>query len=260
METAAQRLAEMSKWLQEQEFLSVTEACRRCDASAATIRRDFANLLAQGVAERHRGGVRRQRRDALAMVPFAVREMHHAPEKSAIAREAVSLLKSGDAVFIDGGTSTLHLAEHLGQLPLRIITNSLRLAVALGEQRYDQAPEVHLSGGWLLPRSGLLIGPQARSAIAQYHAAWAFLSVGGIGPDGVSNTDAMVSDVEQTMIASADRVAVLADHTKIGARSLCQVAPLSRINVLITDDQADSNVVAAIRSHGVDVRIVTAAR
>ncbi len=259
MESATQRLAALLKWLQEQEFISVAEACRRCDASPATIRRDFANLLAQGVAERHRGGVRRQQRDALAMVPFAVREMKNSAEKSAIASEAVKLLKSGDAVFIDGGTSTLHLAQHLGQLPLRVITNSLRLAVALGEQRYDQAPEVHVTGGWLLPRSGLLIGPQARNTIVQYHAAWAFLSVGGIGTDGVSNTDAMVSEVDQAMITSADRVAVLADHTKLGIRSLCHVAPLSRINVLITDDKADVSIVTAIRSFGVEVRIVTAA-
>ena len=258
MDNAAERVAEMSKWLQEQEFLSVTDACKRCDASPATIRRDFIQLVAQGVAERHRGGVRRQRRDALAMVPFAVREMRNAIEKSAIARAAVGLLRAGDAVFVDGGTSTLHLASHLGRVPVRIITNSLRLAVALGEQRYDEPPEVHLSGGWLLPRSGLLIGPQARATITQYHATWAFLSVGGISPAGVYNTDAMISDIEQAMIAGAERVAVLADHTKIGVRSLCQVAPLKKVDVLITDAGADSTALDSIRSEGVDVRVADA--
>jgi DeoR/GlpR family transcriptional regulator of sugar metabolism len=255
MDTAAERQAEIRKWLQEQEFLSVSEACRRAEASPATIRRDFAQLVAEGVAERHRGGVRRQGRDALAMVPFAEREMRQAAEKSAIARAAAALLEPGDAVFVDGGTSTLHLASHLGAVPVRIITNSLRLAVAVGERPTAQPVEVHLSGGYLLPRSGLLIGPQARATIAGYHTRWAFLSVGGVGPDGVYNTDGLIADIEQTMIANCERAVVLADHTKLAVRSLCHVAPLSRIALVITDAAADPAAVAAIRAAGVTVQV-----
>jgi DeoR/GlpR family transcriptional regulator of sugar metabolism len=254
METAAERLSEMGNWLQAQEFLSVTEACKRADASPATIRRDFAQLVAQGVAERHRGGVRRSRRDALSMVPFAVREMRMAAEKSAIAAAAAKLIEPGDVVFVDGGTSTLHLAEHLGRVPVRVITNSLRLAVALGERSYEQPVEMHISGGYLLPRSGLLVGPQAREGIARYHARWAFLSVGGIGTDGVWNTDELVAEIEQGMIANADRVVVLADRSKLGARSLLHVAALSKVHLLITD--GDGPAVEELRAAGCDVRTV----
>jgi DeoR family fructose operon transcriptional repressor len=255
MDTAAERHAVLTQWLQQQEFLSVAEACRRAEASPATIRRDFAQLVARGVAERHRGGVRRPQRDALAMVPFAVREMRQAAEKSAIARAAAALLAPGDAVFIDGGTSTLHLAAHLGAVPVRIITNSLRLAVAVGERPTDQPVEVHLSGGYLLPRSGLLVGPQARATIAGYHARWAFLSVGGVHAGGIDNTDGLVVDLEQAMIASCERAVVLADHTKLGARSLCHVAPLARIALVITDAGADPAALAAIRAAGVEVLV-----
>ncbi|MBN8526541.1 MAG: DeoR/GlpR transcriptional regulator [Planctomycetes bacterium] len=252
---AAERHDRLVNLLRDKEFLAIDEACTAVGASPATIRRDFGELVAQGRVERLRGGITRPRRDALAMVPFAAREMHCAAEKSAIARLAAGLLAPGDAVFVDGGTSTLHLASHLGAVPARVITNSLRLAAAIGATTYASPVEVHCTGGYLLARGGLLIGPQARAGIAAYHARWAFLSVGGVGPDGVFNTDELVQDVEREMIAHADRVVVLADHTKIGARSLCRVCDMARVHELITDAAAEPAVIDAIRRAGVAVRV-----
>lgn len=254
---AAERHDRLCKTLEHKEFLSVDEACAVVGASPATIRRDIGELVAQGRVERHRGGMARARRDALAMAPFAVREMEAAAEKSAIARAAAALLRPGDAVFVDGGTSTLHLAAHLGGVPVRVITNSLRLAGAIGAATYANPVEVHLTGGWLLARGGLLIGPQARAGIAAYHARLALLSVGGIGPDGVFNTDELVQDVEREMIARADRVVVLADHRKIGARSLCRVCELAAVHELITDAAAPADLLDRIRRAGVAVRIAS---
>lgn len=255
---AAERHDRLVNLLRDKEFLGIDEACAAVGASPATIRRDFGELVAQGRVERLRGGVTRPRRDALAMVPFAAREMQRAAEKSAIARVAASLLAPGDAVFVDGGTSTLHLASHLGAVPVRVITNSLRLAAAIGATTYASPVEVHCTGGYLLTRGGLLIGPQARAGIAAYHARWAFLSVGGVGPDGVFNTDELVQDVEREMIAHADRVVVLADHSKIGARSLCRVCDLARVHELITDAAAPEAALREIRSAGVTVHVAGA--
>lgn len=252
---AAERHDRIVKSLTDKEFLSVEAACALLDASPATIRRDFAELVALGQVERLRGGVARPKRDALAMVPFAARESECAAEKSAIARVVAGLLAPGDAVFVDGGTSTLHLASHLGAAPVRVITNSLRLAAAIAATTYANPVEVHCTGGYLLARGGLLIGPQARAGIAAYHARWAFLSVGGVGPDGVFNTDELVQDVEREMIARADRIVVLADHRKIGARSLCRVCDLTQVHEVVTDAAADPLVLERIRQAGVAVRV-----
>lgn len=251
---ARQRLDRIVNALQDQDFLDVAEACALVDASPATIRRDFAELVAQGRADRLRGGVGRPRRDALAMIPFATREVRHAAAKSAIARHAAGVLQAGDAAFIDGGTSTLHLASHLGEAPVRVITNSLRLAAAIGAARYEHPVEVHCTGGLLVPRGGLLIGPQARAGIDAYRARWAILSAGGITTEGVFNTDGMVQEVEQSMIAHAERVMVLADHTKLGINALCRVCPLERVRLLITDRHpGNDGVLPALRSAGIEV-------
>jgi DeoR/GlpR family transcriptional regulator of sugar metabolism len=254
---AAERIDRIAKSLENNDFLSVAGACALLDASPATVRRDFAELVAQGRAERHHGGVSRLRRDALAMLPFAAREMQHATEKSVIARAATALLAPGDAVFVDGGTSTLHLASHLGAMPVRVITNSLRLAAAIGAASYANPIEVLCSGGYLLARGGLLIGPQARAGIEAYHARWAFLSAGGIGPDGVYNTDELVQDIERAMIACADRVVVLADHSKLGARALCRVCGIERVHMVVTDRHPEgAAVVERLRESGVQVTTV----
>ena len=77
----------------------------------------------------------------------------------------------------------------------------------------------------------------------------------GIGPDGVYNTDALIQDVEREMIARADRVVVLADHTKLGIKSLCRVCDLRHIHMLVTDAFASEEVVHSIRSAGVEVHV-----
>jgi DeoR/GlpR family transcriptional regulator of sugar metabolism len=192
------------------------------------------------------------------MIPFSAREMTNGAEKAAIARAAVALVGPGDVIVVDGGTSTYHLAAFLGGLAVRVVTNSLRLAAALGDlQHASSQVEVHLTGGHLYPKSGLLIGPLARTGIALYHARFAFLSVGGIDARGASNTNDLVVDVERAMMDAAERVVVLADHSKIGARSMCHLAGLERVGLLITERHpASRDILARIRERGVEVNEV----
>jgi len=124
---------------------------------------------------------------------------------------------------------------------LRIITNSLRLASRLDDILGEHPDlEVFLTGGLLHPMSGLLVGAGAQASLAQYHATWAFLSVGGLTGDGLFNTSEQVVESERMMIARSDRVAVLADHSKIGRHAMCHVCGLDAIDLLITDQQPSS--------------------
>jgi DeoR/GlpR family transcriptional regulator of sugar metabolism len=249
----AERHNRIHNQLRRHGVLSQEAAVRLTGASPATIRRDFDKLTAQHGVIRVHGGLRLP--PAFHDTPFASREIRNAAAKSAIARRAVQLLREGDVIVIDGGTTTFQLAACLPRMKLRIITNSIRLAAALDERSTDAGWEVFLTGGLLYPQSGLLVGPVAQNNLAQYHAHWAFLSVGGITQDGVFNTNEQVVESEKVMISHADQVVILADHSKIGSRAMCQVCPLASIDALLTDRPPPAPMHRAMRRAGVDVLV-----
>ena len=248
----AERHNRILSHLRQYGVLSQPEAMRLTAASPATVRRDFDKLAGQNGLVRVRGGLRLA---SFRDTTFASREIQNAAAKTAIARSAVTLLRDGDVLFIDGGTTTYQLAECLPTLKLRIITNSIRLAAALDERALGSGWEVFLTGGLLYPQSGLLVGPAAQNNLAQYHAHWAFLSAGGITDDGVFNTNELVVETEKLMIARADRVAVLADHSKIGCPAMCQVCALTSVHTLLTDSPPDAHHHRALRRAGVNVLV-----
>ncbi|MBI2425289.1 MAG: DeoR/GlpR transcriptional regulator [Candidatus Hydrogenedentes bacterium] len=246
------RQEELLRMLAVQEYLSVDEAVLRTRASAATIRRDFGELSARGLVLRTRGGLRRlQAGEALPQG----RAGEHGAEKAAIARAAAALLMPEDVVLVDGGTTTAQIHRYLPAIPLKIITNSLRLASALAGERERGLPvEVVLTGGTLEAASGLLVGPQTVMALEQYHAQWALLSSSGICADGVFNTSEFVAESERVMIRNAERSVVLADASKVGRRSLCRVVGLESISGLITvETAANRDALKAIEGAGVRV-------
>ncbi|HEY0868150.1 MAG TPA: DeoR/GlpR family DNA-binding transcription regulator [Fimbriimonas sp.] len=221
--------------LKEQEWLGVEEAVRILGSSPASIRRDLRVLEEAGALRRVRGGARRG-----DMVPFEKRELQASEEKDAIAAKAVELLRHGDVVIVDGGTTTMHVAYHLPKFRLTLITNSLRLAGYLDE-RSAQYPELDLflTGGFVYPGSSLLVGPGAQASLQNYHADWAFLSAEGLDPEGLYNTNELVVESERLMIANSARSAVLIDHTKLGRRAMCRVAPVVDLDTVVCDDAPD---------------------
>jgi len=243
-----------------QAYLGVEEAASRLGASVATVRRDFAELAARGLAERTRGGLRRSNGADGHGLPFALREVRFSREKAAMAAYAAGLLSPEDVLMVDGGTTTYHLARVLPDVPLKVITNSLRLAAALGERRPSGArADVFLTGGYLFPESGLLAGPQTVASLEQYHARWAFLSPSGICAEGVFNTNEFVVESERVMMTRAERVVVLADASKLGARSMCRVGGLASVHLLITVAAPGAEeALASFRDAGVEVVVLPA--
>jgi len=221
--------------LEAQEYLSVEGAVALCGASPATVRRDFNALARRGLGERTHGGLRRPSESGSGELPYTFREVQYSEEKAALARAAVGLLRAREVITVDGGTTTFHLAGCLPDFPLSVITNSVRLATALGERRLEQGTvEICLTGGYLFPELGLLAGPPTIASLGQYHAQWAFLSASGICTEGVYNPNAFIVESERVMIANADRVVILGDHSKIGRRSMCRVCGWDEVDVLIT--------------------------
>lgn len=237
----------------ERGLLYQERAMQATQASRATIRRDFDELAESGAIERIRGGIQSVRKEG--NVPFNLREVQHSEAKSAIAKKACGLLRAGDVVFIDGGTTTYHICFHLPCLPLRIVTNSLRLSAYLDDAaaRYS-GWEVYLTGGKIQHGSNMLTGPGTLHSLDFYHADWAFLSVGGIAGDGLYNTSEPIVETERRMIERSDRAIILADQSKLGRRAMCRVCGVKRIDTLITDRPPGLSLVEnEMRDQGVNI-------
>jgi DeoR/GlpR family transcriptional regulator of sugar metabolism len=236
-----ERLKRILAAVESGDELTVDQACHRYKASPATIRRDFQRLHAAGKVDKTWGGIKARGRSFNLMPPYPVRETRQTSAKKAIATRAAALVCEGDVVFIDGGTTTFHLAPHLALKRIRVITNSLVIAHEIDRLRHDRTgAEVYLTGGMLFPQSELLVGPQARETILKYHAQWVFLSVGGLDHQGASNHEERIVDIERAMIDAAERVALLADRSKCGIRSMVHVCGWDEVDAWITDTPAKS--------------------
>ena len=232
------RLQKILNHLEETQDLTVERACALLEASPATVRRDFAQLVDTEKVQKVWGGISRVESGERER-PLLFRQTHYVEEKKAIAQEAVRLIQEGDVVMIDGGTTTLEMATLLVGKRVRIITNSLLIANKFyTEQNGWPATELFITGGLLYPDSGLLVGPEAKKTIAQYHAHWAFLSCGGIDAEGVHNTNQLVVEIEQEMIRQCSKVVVLADHSKFGVKSMSTLCDFQSVDIIITDKKA----------------------
>lgn len=227
--------------LNSHRFLGIEQANSLLGASPATIRRDFNELAEKGLAQRTRGGLRRLEQVEDGALPYAFRAGRYSAEKDQIARHAMGLLKPGDAVFVDGGTTTHHMVSCMPDFPLTVITNSLRLAAALGERApRKNGLRVLLSGGTLHPEAGLLVGPQATRMLSEYHADWAFISPGAVDRHGIYNTNEEAAATERVMIRNARQTAVLADPGKFGKATLCRIVGLEAIHRLLTTPRTEN--------------------
>jgi DeoR/GlpR family transcriptional regulator of sugar metabolism len=245
--------------LQIEGELGVEQVCEALRTSPATVRREFAALSGSGRVEKTWGGIRLIGGSAVTAPAFAARLVAQAAEKKAIAKAASELLRDGDVVMIDGGTTTLQLAEFIAQKPIRVITNSMVIAQAVDQHKGRQrGAEVHLTGGILQPESGVVAGPQAEAFLRRYHAAWAFLGAAGIDEQSATNYNEAVLESERLMIAQSARIALLADHSKLGRQAMCTLCPLSQITQLITDaTPATAPFLGKLRQGGVTVREVS---
>lgn len=248
------RILEM---LQKDSFVSVDQVQQALKASPATVRRDFADLAEQSLVVRGHGGVHRlDNAPIMGVLPYSRRRVDFPEAKERIARAAAGLLKDGDVVIIDGGTTTVGLANWISPL-VRVITNSLPLASALNEPTNGrtQAPEVNMTGGYLYPKSEVLLGPQTVLSLREYHAEWTFLGASSVTGDGVMNSNNLVVDTQREMMARSNKVAILIDSSKFGKSAMVMVCPLSSVDVIVTDAAPPKPLDAVLRDCGVKVVI-----
>ena len=246
-------------------FVGIAEVCQATGASEASIRRDFVRLAETGVATRVHGGLEAiggpayapSDAPALATRAFDVSHTLNVAAKRAIAKAAVDLCEDGEAIIVNGGSTTFEMAAFLRDRRLKVLTNSYPLAEALIR---DSKCRVALPGGEVYRDQKLIVSPFEEDAIQHYSASRMFMSAVAIGPLGVIEGDPLIARAETKLLKRAEKLVVLADASKFAARGSLVVCPLARIDTLITDDATPAAALDMLREAGVRPIVVEAPR
>jgi DeoR family transcriptional regulator, fructose operon transcriptional repressor len=252
---AEERQSKIEAYLQKAEFASLEELSQHVGVSVSTVRRDLAALETRSPVRRTHGGARTLQQPKSDEFVFNVRDTHQIGEKDLIGEACAALIEPGQNVIIDSGTTCFHVAKRLGDKVAQIITNSLPVANLFSASNRH---EVHLSGGVIYPRLGVLVGPHAVETFSRMHVDVAILSASGIAEDGIYNSHALIVDIQRAMIAGAAKVIFCIDHTKFGRRSTFFLADFSDVDVIVTDAGAPADLVASLRARGLEVVIAGA--
>jgi len=258
-----QRTEVLRSLLAERGFLSIADVMAATGVSAASARRDAGRLAEAGLAMRIHGGIHAveaagsepSSQETLATRSFADSQTTNVEAKRAIARQAVELCADGDAVIINGGTTTFQMAQFLRGRRLKVLTNSYPLAELLIHETENR---VALPGGEVYRVQKLIVAPFDDDAIQHYWARLMFMSGLAITPHGIVEGDPLIARAERKLLARADKLVVLADASKFAPRGSLVVCPLSRIGTLITDRAAPSEALAMLREAGVETIVVDA--
>ena len=235
--------------------VSSDELALRFNTSAVTIRSDLRALAASGALLRtHGGAVSHREGDE---VPLAIRVGHHHGEKVRIARAAVGLIRDGDTILLDSGSTTHELAKQLALKPLtsvNVITNALNVAMALAHAHHVN---LVMLGGSMRANSFTLSGPQSEAALATLSADRLFLGVDSLDPErGLMTPHLMEAQLNAQMIRVSRQVIAVADSSKLQRRNLSLIGAVECLDMLITDVHAPASVIDALRDRGVDVMVV----
>lgn len=219
--------------------VKVNELSKLFNVSEVTIRNDLSQLEQKGLLIRARGGAIRSQGVGMDYA-LTIKAKKHFEEKKAIGKKATELIQDGDTIFLDSGTTTMEIAKHLGKFKeLTIITNALNIARQLVE--YPNF-KIIVPGGILRPNSLSMVGPTAETALRNYYSDKLFLGVDGIDAlYGISTPNVEEAHLNRVMIELSNEVFVVTDSSKFNRRSLAFIAPMEKINTVITDKAIPSD-------------------
>jgi DeoR family transcriptional regulator of aga operon len=243
--------------------LTVEDIATQFDISAATVRRDLDDLAGQQLVARTRGGAVAQ--SVSYDLPLRYKQVRRPQEKQRIAAVAAREVFAGAIVGMNGGTTNTEVARRLaahsdigpgpnGDAAVTVVTNALNIA---NELTIRPQVKIVVIGGVARPRSYELIGPLANRMLEDLTIDVMFLGLDALSvEEGAAAEHEGEAQINATMVARSRRVIAVADSSKLGKRAFCRICDTQRIDLLVTDSGADSDIVEGLRAAGVEVRTV----
>lgn len=244
------------EYLQEHTLATVAQLVELLDASPATIRRDITELDRQGQLKKIRNGAEKllspnpgESSSLKAFYPN-ISDYSNFEENERIAQKAVELCRERDNIFIGEGQTTFLMGKHLLERHIHVYSNYLPLLVYLISKEF-----LHLVviGGQYIKSQNLLVSPEQQAA---YQGRYLFCSGDGLTEAGLTKSALLAFMEEKKMVKYADKIIALVESDKIGMTGGITLFTLDELDVVITGNEADPEMVALLESKNVTVYLV----
>ncbi|MEM8532189.1 MAG: substrate-binding domain-containing protein [Chloroflexota bacterium] len=251
--TTFERRQRIVNLLNQQMSVKVTTLVELFDVSETTIRNDLAALETEHQLKRVRGGA-----VSIAQAPHATfptsRTMKNAANKQKIAQWAAGNVEDGQTILLDASTTVLCMTPFLQEhRNLTIVTNGIDLARSLAEHLSNT---VVLIGGVVNKSGSAIISQLDEQQLAQIQFDVAFVSGVGFSLEtGLSERHIEEARLKAKLLARAKRTIALVDSSKLGVSSLAPVSSASAIGHLVTDQDADPQLIDQFKSAGLGMTI-----
>jgi DeoR family transcriptional regulator of aga operon len=251
--STVERRRKILEQLYQNRQVSIFQLKKQFHVSEVTLRKDLQYLENRKLLIRSRGG---------AMLPVKIgddlsvdkRKVLNLAKKKSIALAGCSLIKNGDTIILDSGTTLMELAKQLkGKENMTIITNALDIALKISE---IENIKIIIPGGIFRKKSFSLVGVNAVQNLQMYRADKYFLSADGITADGVFTSNLEEGQIARIIMSNAKENIILVDSSKFGRMGIINFAPLSKIHTLITDKKVPKEFYDMLQKVGIKVIIV----
>lgn len=236
-------------------FVSTTQLARQFGVSTVAIRRNLADLEQAGLVKRVHGGVQAVARPG-QVAQYNARLFESIAAKRAIGQVAAGLIRPGDTLLLDSGTTVLEVARAMPQSlvengNLTVVTRSLVLA---GELRLHRQMRLILLGGIYVHDLDDFVGAQVEYGLQGLHVNTLFIGTDGISVEcGITTDNVLEAQLYRLIARVADQVVVVADSSKIGNQKLQTILPFEEIHTLVTDACAPADFIHRLRAKSVNV-------
>lgn len=246
-----ERQEQIKSYIHASHKVTVADLSNRWNVTEETVRRDLDKLEDQGFITRIRGGAIWNATVSRSGARFLERKSRQVQAKQHIARCTEEFLRNCMTVAADDSTTVLEALRVVGDdTSLKVLTNAVEPLIASEEMAFQI-----ISTGGIFNRNALAFyGETAAQTILRYHVDLALIGCAGLDlQKGVTDSNESEIVVKRTMLQQADRVAVLADHTKFGRVAFLELSDLDKISYLITDERPPEEWVARCAELGVEL-------
>lgn len=232
------RIKEMADYIGKHTNVSIDQLSKRFEISIYTVRRDIEELVQRGIATKRYGGVSINQSNS-QLIEFHDRNTINTEEKHKISKKAASLIKEGDIVFIDAGTTTMYIPDYVEDMDITVVTNNIYVISKLSMKVNIK---LIVLGGAVDKRTNSIFGIETIQFLKNINITKSFLGCTGVSNNfNITNYTVIEAELKKMCLNNSNESYLLADSTKFGISSLVTYGSLTQLKAIITSSELSSH-------------------